>query len=69
MKFPEAKAMDGPARFRAPGDVIGSLWDLSPGGHNSGTGVNLAKGQTTWLRRMPTFDPKKTWTAQELGEA
>ena len=67
--FPEAKAADGSARFRAPGEVIGSLWDLSLGGHVSGAGVTLAKGPATWLRLMPTFDPKKAWTAQELREA
>ena len=62
--FPEAKAVDGPARFRAPGDVIGTLWNLTPAGHVSGPGVTLAKGSATWLRLMPTHDPKNIWAAQ-----
>ena len=67
--FPEAKALDGLARFRAPGEAIGSRWSLSPAGHISGQSVNLAKGPATWLRLMPTFDPRKTWAAQELSDA
>ena len=67
--FPERKAMDGPARFRAPGEAIGSIWNLSIAGQSSGSSVNLAKGPATWLRLMPTFDPKRTWTAVELREA
>jgi hypothetical protein len=67
--FPEAKAIDEPGRFRAPGEAVGSRWDLSFAGHISGTGVKLAKGPATWLRLMPTFDPKRTWTALELREA
>jgi hypothetical protein len=67
--FPEAKAEEGQARFRAPGDPLGIRWDLMPFGGSSGNEVNLATGAAAWLRLMPTFDPGKTWTAQELREA
>ena len=67
--FPAAEAADGAARFRAPGEALGSLWTSSPAGYFSGQGVNLAKGPATWLRLMPTLDPKRTWTAMELKQA
>jgi hypothetical protein len=67
--FPEAKAKDGQARFRAPGEPIGILWDLAPFGSTFGNEINLATGAASWLRLMPTFDPSKTWTAQELRDA
>ncbi len=67
--FPEAEAKDGPSRFRAPGEPIGSRWELMPFGHIPGNSVSLATGAATWLRLMPTFDPSKAWTAQELREA
>jgi hypothetical protein len=34
-----------------------------------GNSITLAIGPATWLRLMPTFDPGKTWTAQELRDA
>jgi nucleoside phosphorylase len=67
--FPEAKALDGPGRFRAPGEAIGSLWDVSLTGHESGASIYLTAGPTTWLRLRPTSNPKITWTAQELRAA
>jgi hypothetical protein len=67
--FPEAEAKDGSARFRAAGEPIGSRWDLMPFGSSPGNSVSLATGAATWLRLMPTFDPAKTWTAQELRDA
>jgi hypothetical protein len=67
--FPEAKTMEEPGRFRAPGKPIGSIWDLSLAGHVSGAEISLAKGPATWLRLMPISDPRKTWTAQELRDA
>jgi hypothetical protein len=67
--FPEAVAKDGPARFRAPGEPIGSRWDYGPFGSNLGNSVSLAGGAATWLRLMPAFDPSRTWTAEELRNA
>jgi hypothetical protein len=67
--FPVVEPKDGPARFRAPGEPIGSRWNLAPFGSNLGNSVNLDSGAATWLRLMPAFDPNKTWTAEELLEA
>jgi hypothetical protein len=67
--FPEAKAMDGSARFRSPGHPIGSLWDSFPFGATLAAKITLAIGAATWLRLMPAFDPGKTWTSQELRDA
>jgi hypothetical protein len=64
--FPEAEAKDGPARFRAPGEPIGSR--IEPFS-SLGNSVSLASGAATWLRLMPAFDPGRSWTAQELREA
>lgn len=67
--FPDVIAKDGPARFRAPGEPIGSQWNLLPLGSGLTNSVNLATGPATWLRLMPTFAPGKTWTAEELRQA
>jgi hypothetical protein len=67
--FPEAEAKDGSARFRAPGEPIGSRWDFGPFGSNLGNSISLASGAATWLRLMPAFDPSRTWTAEELRNA
>jgi hypothetical protein len=67
--FPEAQTKDGPARFRAPGEPIGNRWELMPFGSVPGQTVSLATGASTWLRVMPTFDPGRVWTAQDLREA
>jgi hypothetical protein len=67
--FPEAQVKDGPARFRAAGEPIGSRWDFGIFGNNMGNSISLANGPATWLRLIPTFDPGKTWTAQELHDA
>jgi hypothetical protein len=64
--FPQAESKDGPARFRAPGEPIGSMWDLLPSPSKRRGSITLAAGPATWLRLMPTFDPGKKWTAQEL---
>ncbi len=66
--FPEAPAKDGPARFRGPGEPIGTLKDLLPFGPNAGKSITLRPGPATWLRLMPTFDRGQTWTAEELQE-
>lgn len=67
--FPEAKAKDGPARFRAPGEPIGRRWTLTPFGSNLANDVSVANGVATWLRLIPTVNPSKTWTAEELRDA
>ena len=67
--FPAAEAKNGPARFRAAGGSIGNRWELLPFGSHSGHSICLSDGAATWLRLMPTFDPGKTWTAQELRDA
>lgn len=67
--FPEAEAKDGPARFRAPGEPIGSRWDFGPFGSNLGNSISLATGAATWLRLMPAYDPSRKWTAEELWNA
>ena len=64
--FPEAVAKDGAARFRGPGEAIGTLSD--PFGPNAGKSVTLRPGPATWLRLMPTFDRSQTWTAEELRQ-
>jgi hypothetical protein len=67
--FPRAELKDGPARFRAPGQPIGSLWHLGPFGTDLGHTVTMKTGPATWLRLMPAFDPGERWTAEELRDA
>lgn len=67
--FPEVVAGDGPARFRAPGEPIGSRWDVSTFGCGLTKSISLAAGPAIWLRLMPSFDPGTTWTAEELRQA
>jgi hypothetical protein len=63
--FPGAQPMDGPARFRAPGDSIGIRDDpFFLGNRNSS--ISLATGPAVWLRLMPPLDPGKRWTSYDL---
>jgi hypothetical protein len=57
--FTRAEPKDGPARFRAPGEPIGKVWDRE-------NNVSLAPGPAMWLRLMPVVDAGKTWPAYEL---
>jgi hypothetical protein len=62
--FPEAKAQDGPARFRARGEPLGVQWSCL--GFGSEEEIFLAEGPALWLRLMPIRNPGRTWPAHEL---
>jgi hypothetical protein len=66
--FPAAEAKDGLARFRARNEALGireRAGNLDPGGGS----ILLAPGPAIWLRLMPSVDPGKKWTIQELSTA
>jgi len=66
--FPAAPETDGPARFRGPGDPIGSRWNDFPFGRGTQGVVFLAEGPAIWLRLMPTSGIDRTWPTHELRE-
>jgi hypothetical protein len=68
--FPSAQSKDGPARFRAPGEPLGSRWEPTFFGHGAGNSISLVSGSAIWLRLMPVVDPGGAgWTSLELREA
>lgn len=62
--FPEAKAKNGPARFRSPGEAIGFENDFPLS--SSKKEIFLSEGPTVWFRLMPKNDPGKKWATYEL---
>jgi hypothetical protein len=67
--FPAAQAKDGPARFRAAGEVLGIRDGAGFIDAGAGNSISLAPGAAIWLRVMPPFDPGKKWTSFELRVA
>ncbi len=65
--FSAAQEMDGPGRFRPPGEPLGILSSL-PLRVGTDQKILLANGAAQWLRLMPINDPKRTWPAYELRE-
>jgi hypothetical protein len=59
-------AKDGAARFRAPGEPLGTFWDIMPFGQDYGYEVFLARGPAIWLRLMPSDVPSQEWVHDEL---
>jgi len=57
---------DGAARFRAPGEPLGNLWDVMPLAQDSGREIFLAKGPALWFRMMPHDVPSREWVHDEL---
>lgn len=59
-------AKDGAARFRAPGEPLGTFWDIMPFGQDYGYEVFLVRGPAIWLRLMPRDNPSREWVHDEL---
>jgi hypothetical protein len=66
-KFVEAKAVDGPARFRKRGEAIGVLDD--PMRLSTRREVILADAPALWLRVMPEQEQSRQWTIAALRDA
>lgn len=66
--FLAAEPRDGEARFRPAGKPIGVHWDAFRFAVTDEKEIVLSAGPAMWLRLMPTVDPARTWSAQELKQ-
>jgi hypothetical protein len=64
--FIAATAKDGSARFRAPDEPVGLLWNTLPFVERPDQEIFLAKGPAMWLRLMPEHPVAREWTNDEL---
>jgi hypothetical protein len=60
--FVERQPLDGHGRFRATGEPLGLLRDFI----DPPKPVRLVDGPICWLRMIPTINPGRTWSLDEL---
>jgi hypothetical protein len=63
--FQAREAADGRGRFKSPDEPVGLAHDFVRGPSQ----IRLAPGPAVWLRLMPTIDPMRTWSVNELETA
>lgn len=63
-KFAEKQPADGRGRFRASGEPLGLLQNFVP----PPTRVGLADGPVCWFRMIPTIDPGRRWSVDDLQQ-
>jgi hypothetical protein len=64
--FPAAEPKNGQARFRILDQPLGVHWNTIPYVDEPEQEIFLSAGPAMWLRAMPRFTPKRSWSADEL---